>query len=204
MEMVKDLGSQPYGVDTKGRVSKRPMAIFKCEFCNNEFKLRKSHGLKQKSCKDCRGKASLSSHGMAGTNQYHIWQGMRQRCSNNNNKRFHCYGGKGVEVCDKWSTFNGFWEDMEDGYEVGLTLDRIDSNLGYNKENCQWITLSENSAKTNRVRPVIQMDKKHNEIKTWSTAREAALALGLTAGHISAVCHGKRSTHGGFMWKFVQ
>lgn len=74
------------------------------------------------------------------TTEYSSWESMKQRCFNSKNKHFKNYGGRGVTVCDKWLTFDGFFEDM--GIKPGkeYSLDRVDTNGNYSKENCKWST----------------------------------------------------------------
>ena len=69
---------------------------------------------------------------------------MVQRCTNQNNKRWSSYGGRGICVCDRWLKFDNFYADMGDR-PLGRSLDRIDNNLGYFKENCRWATTLEQS-----------------------------------------------------------
>jgi len=203
MKLLIDLGVQDYGK------TRRKVGLFECPVCKSHIEIRLDKGVKQRTCVNCRGSQN-KTHGMSGKTVYYVWQMMRDRCVNPNNPSYPIYGGKGIRVCEEWLTFEGFWKDMEIGYYKGMTIDRIDSNKGYNKENCQWLSHSANSAKTSVVRPVSQYyvvrkpEYKLILAKEWPSARAAAMSLGLAAEHISVVCQGKRKTHGGYAWKFTE
>jgi hypothetical protein len=64
---------------------------------------------------------------------------MKARCDNPRNDFYYRYGGRGITYCDKWKTFEGFLEDMQEGYFLGYSLERRDFNLGYTLSNCKWI-----------------------------------------------------------------
>lgn len=76
------------------------------------------------------------------TRAYTAWMNMRNRCLNPRCKDYANYGGRGIVICDRWSSSANFIEDMgEPGPR--LSLDRIDNEKGYSKDNCRWATYKE-------------------------------------------------------------
>lgn len=83
---------------------------------------------------------------------YNTWRGMISRCQNANDKSYDYYGGRGVTVCDRWQSFEAFFEDM--GERPALhEIDRKDNDGPYELGNCHWVTHSQNgrNRRTNRV-----------------------------------------------------
>lgn len=82
-------------------------------------------------------------HGMTMSPEWRCWREMLARCYNANNDRYADYGGRGIVVCGSWrSSFPAFLADMETRPE-GMTVDRLDSDGPYCKDNCRWATRSE-------------------------------------------------------------
>lgn len=84
------------------------------------------------------------------TPEYHVWSSMIDRCCNPNNKRFPIYGGRGIEVCDRWlDSFENFIEDMGRRPVASIkgkreySIERINNNSNYEKSNCRWATAME-------------------------------------------------------------
>lgn len=81
-----------------------------------------------------------TKHGMWQSRVYQTWGDMKIRCDNPEHKSYNHYGGRGISYQESWQTFEGFWSDMEEGYADNLTLERVDVNGNYCKENCTWVT----------------------------------------------------------------
>lgn len=88
-------------------------------------------------------RASNSTHGqswgMKRSAEMTIHHNMMNRCYNSQSSRFSSYGARGIKVCERWHKFENFLEDMGHRPE-GLSLDRVDVNGDYSKENCKWAT----------------------------------------------------------------
>jgi hypothetical protein len=88
---------------------------------------------------------------------YELYRSMITRCTNSKCNGYKNYGGRGITVCDNWLGENGFSNFCKDMGErpKGTTLDRIDNNKGYSKENCRWATWHQQNANTSRNNEVV-------------------------------------------------
>jgi len=90
-------------------------------------------------------------HGLVGLNNphplYRLYYNIKTRCYNASKHNYAHYQGKGIKMCDRWlEGVKYFYEwAIENGWEKGLSIDRIDSNKDYCPENCRFISISENS-----------------------------------------------------------
>lgn len=82
---------------------------------------------------------NYSRHGMFNTPTYQSWQGMKIRCSYASQKSYKNYGGRGITYIAEWAKFENFYKDMGDS-PADTTLERLNNNEGYSKDNCVWTT----------------------------------------------------------------
>lgn len=97
---------------------------------------------------------SNKTHGMSQTDEYKIWCGIIKRCKNERYREFHLYGGRGISVSKNWMSFENFYKDMGVRPSKNHSIDRIDPNGNYEKENCVWadkIQQGLNQRRTNSI-----------------------------------------------------
>lgn len=152
MGRVKDETGKRYGklivIKQAGLNSEKRMTwLCKCD-CGNEV-IVTGKSLRNGSTKSCgcykletskkNGKKN-KTHGETNSRLYNVWRGMKKRCRLESNDSYKHYGFKGIDVCEEWySSYEKFREwSLNNGYEDGLTLDRIDSLKNYTPDNCRW------------------------------------------------------------------
>jgi hypothetical protein len=91
---------------------------------------------------------------------------MMKRCLNPKNKSWPDYGGRGIKVCDEWHAFENFLNDMG-SRPVGSTIDRIDNNGPYQKDNCKWSTRIEQNRNT-RQNHMLSDGAKTQTLQEWA------------------------------------
>lgn len=104
---------------------------------------------------------------MCNTRIYKAWSSMRDRCLGKNTHNFKNYGGRGITICDQWNNFENFYKDMSGSYFEGLTLDRIDVDGNYSKDNCRWITKQEQQ-NNRRNNTFVTFNGETNNLQRWS------------------------------------
>lgn len=146
IEVLEDLGMN-------NQNPKKRIAIFKCE-CGNKF-VAKVNAVKvghKRSCGCLKHKPSVFTHLKTKHPLYRKWSGMLTRTLNKREMCYRRYGGRGIKVCDEWrNDFMNFYDwAIENGWKEGLTIDRINNDGDYEPNNCQWLTMKENTMKDRR------------------------------------------------------
>lgn len=151
--MREDITGQRFGklvaIEYKGLKGEKTSWLCKCD-CGNECIVitNSLKSNKTKSC-GCIHKKQLiernKKHNMSNSKLYKVWRGMKTRCYNPNFIYYCNYGGRGITICDEWKNdFSKFYEwAINNGYEEGLTIDRINNDGNYEPINCRWITRAE-------------------------------------------------------------
>jgi len=138
---------------------------------------------------------------------YNSWRAMKDRCQNPNYEYYEYYGGRGVEVCERWQDFANFLADMGERPE-GLTLDRIDNDGNYEPGNCRWATWKEQNQNRREVKNhknqylFIAMDS-HGTMIASNNQHEFARQHGLNRSSITGCLNGRLKSHKGWRFKRI-
>lgn len=125
----------------------------------------------------CKSGDNGRRHSMRGTRIYTIWSGMIQRCTNPKNPNHPRWGGRGITFDPRWRDFTEFLKDMGEPPSRDMTIERVDNDLNYCKENCRWATRKEQAQNTSKVRLVFIDGVRMNTL-------EAAEAIGISPAAI--------------------
>lgn len=87
-------------------------------------------------------------HGRTDTPEFKIWTGVLTRCENPRCEAYPRYGGRGIEVCERWQTFENFLADMGPRPSADHSIDRIENDGNYEPGNCRWATDAEQNQNT--------------------------------------------------------
>lgn len=110
------------------------------------------------------------THGCSKTRLYSIWCGMKRRTSKAADERHRKdYYDRGIRTCDEWkNSFEAFQKwSLENGYDDGLTIERIDNNGNYEPGNCKWIPI-EMQASNRRSSRILTYNGKSQTMAQWA------------------------------------
>lgn len=180
--------------------------IVNCKTCNKNTKW--LYLDECRTCKDNRRRLESARYFLL-----MVYRKIKQRCTNPNGTGKKYYYGK--NLCSKKTFIDTFikntkfltlyenWKKTQI-YKDVPSIDRIDNTLGYQIDNLQFITHSNNAGKDKDKLPVLMYDLNGNFIKEWESKWQVHLTLGIPNGNICKVCYGKRKSAGGYIFKFKE
>ena len=139
-KLIRDLGMR-YPTETSPKRYK--YGIYRCQYCGKEFEAM-TKAIKSGHTKSCGCRNGGITHGLHNNKFYKTWNDMIRRCTNHKATGYKNYGGRGITVCEEWLDVVKFieWCESTCPNEKGISLDRIDNDLGYSPENCRWVDKS--------------------------------------------------------------
>ena len=149
------------------------MVLCRC-VCGTE-KLLAAHRVRSGGTKSCgclpleRGRPDHSQlkHGLTYTPEYKVWRGMLERCDERSLDR-HLYFDRGITVCPEWQSVAQFVADMGPRPSPKHSIDRINNDLGYSKENCRWATWVE-QARNKRTNKIVTFRGESRSLAEWAS-----------------------------------
>ena len=154
------------------------------------------------------GCKNRSLDGLSNHKLYKTWWGIKERCYRPEyNASYQNYGGRGIIMCEEWHDFMNFFNwSIENGWSESLSIDRVNENGDYSPENCRWISLSENVARSNVSNPRHLMPflyygiSPNGERFEFPNANLFAEEHNLNANALRRVARGERNHYK--QWKF--
>lgn len=184
----KDITGQRFGkllaIKPVGKSGRAVRWLLKCD-CGNEIEKKIGNiGTKKGQSISCgcafgrrKRKAFSEKHGHTNlkTPEYQCWRHIYLRCYVKSHCSYENYGGRGITMSESWrNSFRQFLSDMGNKPSPQHSIDRIDSSLGYNKENCRWATLSQQA---NNRRDNVRIEYKGRTMTIAMWERETKLPI---------------------------
>jgi len=137
------------------------------------------------------------THDESKTRLYIIWNDMRGRCLNEKAIRYKDYGGRGITICPKWTNDYISFRDwaLNNGYQEGLQINRINNDDNYEPSNCNWVTLKENTRhrRGQKIKNIEIANEIRDLYKTGEyTQKEIGKIYNITGQTVSKIIHNIR------------
>lgn len=194
MQQKYDLTGQTFGrlkvIQFAGKSTDRQY-LWECECsCENHTHLIvKAGNLRSGNTKSCGCLHSEitskvhTTHGHRHDKIYGVWKTMKSRCYNPNVECYNRYGGRRITICDEWlNSFEAFYKwSVKNGYQEGLTIDRINNDGNYEPNNCRWTDriVQANNRRTNRK---LEYKEITQNLSEWNESTNLPVDLRLRRG----------------------
>jgi hypothetical protein len=124
--------------------------------------------------------------------EYATWVMMRQRCENPNQADFHHYGGRGIKVCKRWSSFAAFMEDMGPRPK-GLALVRKTPDSHFWPSTCRWSPRGAGAQQRRGTKLTIKDARRiRARYRRGETRTDLAREYGVSLTHVCMIVSGDR------------
>ena len=140
------------------------MALYICEYCNNET-IKRVSGVNKGKIKSCgclkiKKLKARATHYMSNTKIYKTWHEMFRRCTNKKHHAYERYGARGISVCKEWEDPLIFKEwALNNGYDSNLQIDRINNDGNYEPSNCRFVTAKDNMRNNSHTKLTVDIAK---------------------------------------------
>lgn len=168
------------------RSNKVKAVLCECDCHNHTTKLVSIYHLIDGHTTSC-GCTRNQTHKLSHTKIYQQYYGMRKRCEYPKHKEFDRYGGRGISVCEEWKeSFENFYNwAINNGFNDGMTIDRINNDGNYSPDNCRFITLSEQQNNKSNSIFLTYKDNTYG-LKKWSEITGISYGALLRRYHINS------------------
>ncbi len=114
-------------------------------------------------------KDRVSKHQLTQHKLYRVWCGIKERCNNPNHDMYIHYGQRGINICEQWANdFPPFYNwAISNGWIDGLTIDRVNNDLGYSPENCRMATRTEQQ-RNKRTNNMVTFQNRTQCLSAWA------------------------------------
>lgn len=184
-KIIKDLGR------VNGKTRK---AIAECKVCQRHYEVQAYYLKDRKHCGCLRPKEMECTYRKSHPRLVTIYKCMRARCYYEKDINYKIYGARGIKVCDEWINKPDsfcYWA-LENGYRDNLSIDRINNELNYSPENCQWSDTKKQARNRKGIKLNMQIANNIREDSLTMTRKEISDKYSIKLAEIGRIIRNER------------